>query len=504
MTNEWKAGIAIAVLLAALAVPLVAPAQEAAPPKKTELIAVDEIKPGMKGYGLTVFKGTEIEKFEVEVIDVLKNYFPKQDIIMIKCTHPVTDHANIIGGMSGSPIYLEGRLAGALAYGFVGFAKDPIAGVTPIHKMLEVLERPVEQSRLPHEPVRYEDDVLKPCMIPLMVSGITCGTLKRFKPELEKLGLDAFAGGGAGHYMDLDIPLEPGSAVGIQLMRGDWSLDGVGTVTYRDGDKLAVFGHSMLDGGQICMPMTTAYVNQVMASMSRSFKMATTVKAVGTFSQDRMAACTGTFGPACPMVPLDITVKNKATDYTAKYKLEMIQQEQITPLLLNMALSNALDTAEPGGFSSRTIWFELTLHLKDMKTLVLSDMIEGDRIGMAGMPAMLLMGNPFKKVQLERAEINVSVRTKQLVASIESVVLDTIEVKPGATLTLGVTLRPFDSPTVKRELKVTIPGNMPAGEYEIAVANGPESFEPPSADSIEDIVQALSERYKSNELVATH
>jgi hypothetical protein len=439
----------------------------------------------------------------VEVVDVLRNYFPKMDIIMIRCSHPVIDHANIIGGMSGSPIYIEGRLAGALAYGFVWFAKDPIAGVTPIENMLAELDRPVEQAGLPDWRIYREDDFLRPCTVPVMASGVTRATLRKFEDEFKKLGLEVFSGGGAGRYMDLDIQLEPGSAVGIELMRGDWNFEGVGTVTYRDGDKLLVFGHSILDGGQIGMPMTTAYVNQVMASQSRSYKMSTVVKPVGTFTQDRMACCGGTVGQVCPMVPLSITITNKATGYETKYKLEMIQQEYLTPLLLNIALSNALDSAEAGRFTNRTLFYELKLHLKDMGTLVLDDMADGDSLGAAVFPAMMLLNNPFKKVQIENVEANVAIRAKQLVASLESATLDATEVKPGTTLTVSVVLRPFDSPTVKRVLSVVVPSNMPAGDYEIAIANGPSSFDAPSPDSIEDIVQALRERFKSNELVAT-
>lgn len=471
--------------------------------RKPEIIRVDELKPGMKGYGLTVFKGTEIEKFDVEVIDVLKNFFPKMDIILIRCSHPVIEHANIIGGMSGSPIYIEGRLAGALAYGFVRFAKDPIAGVTPIENMLAELDRPVEQTSVPHRREFREDDFLRRCTVPVIASGITRATLRKFEDEFKKLGLEVFSGGGAGRYKDLDIKLEPGAAVGVELLRGDFSFEGIGTVTYCDGDKLLAFGHELLGGGQICMPMTTAYVNQVMASQVYSYKMASVVKPVGTFTQDRMACAGGTIGQTCPMVPLTITITNKATGYETKYKLEMIQQEQITPLLLRVALSNALHAAEPGDFTNRTLFYELKLHLKDIGTLVLDDMVEGDYLDMAVLPALMLLNNPFKKVQIESVEANVAARAKQLVASIESATLDATEVKPGTTLTVSVVLRPFDLPTVKRTLSVKVPSNIPPGNYEIVVASGPASFEVPPPDSIEDIIQALRERFKSNELVAT-
>ena len=282
----------------------------------------------MKGYGLTVFEGTKPERFDVEVIDVLKNFRPRQELILVKTQHPRLDVAKIVAGMSGSPIYIQGKMVGAYAYGW-SFGVEPVAGVTPIRSMLDDLERPLpkmihgyplgigpEHKAQPAQSTgRFAGNISKysltdhsaqlaksatpsvsehgygqlvPVSTPLLLSGVSAETIDMARGILEPLGLLPVQAGGGGQsvggrpqgYVD-------GGAIGVNLITGDISAMGLGTVTRVEGDRLVAFGHPMMNVGVTSLPTTEARVLWFMASIQRSFKMGEAIADNGALVNDR-------------------------------------------------------------------------------------------------------------------------------------------------------------------------------------------------------------------------
>src|SRR5579883_3055694 len=297
---------------AAVPPPVAATAARPSTERAPRTIPLTEIKPGMTGYGLTVFQGTRPERFAVKVIGILHNFLPQQDIILIESDDERLKHSGIVAGMSGSPIYLIGpdgdRLAGALAYGW-HFAKDPIAGVTPIGSMLAELERPLRGRE--HTPVaeaandaRFRERTtpnlvaasapdpsspsLVPAAVPLSLSGFAAPAFEELTKWLAPYHVTPLAAGGAAPaHADGPTRFEPGSSISVDLIRGDMSATATGTVTWVDGDKVLAFGHPMFNLGEIYLPISTAEVHTVLSAVSSSFKIASPLRELGTLVQDR-------------------------------------------------------------------------------------------------------------------------------------------------------------------------------------------------------------------------
>jgi hypothetical protein len=360
---------------------------------------VADVKPGMKGYGLTVFRGTRPERFDVEVIDVLHNFRPDQHLILIRTDHPVLEKAIVVGGMSGSPIYLEGKLAGAYAYGWL-FGKEPVAGVTPIKNMLDEMARPIDPAiwkalgTMPRqlgvgkkpiapapEPIsgvapylgKERTDALAPLRAhasalgylareggeaggrspllrvstPLMLSGLDDRTVRLLSDELEPFGLVALqAGGGARPKRPGAPPARPqfvdGGAIGVQLIRGDINATAVGTVTHVAGDKLIGFGHPMMNAGQPALPTATANVLHVLANERRSFKIAESIDPLGTMIHDRQAAIVVDTQLKADTVPLTVRVSGVPGAPRTEWNVELASQRMMTPMLSLAAVFNAM------------------------------------------------------------------------------------------------------------------------------------------------------------------
>jgi hypothetical protein len=338
--------------------------------EEEKYIATDKIVPGMKGYGITVFEGTERERFEVEVLGVLKNVWPKGDIILVRAEHPTLSRTNIISGMSGSPVYIEGKLAGALAFSWY-FAKEPIAGVTPIHEMLKIAEDEKGQKRAQAagrpwpkgEPVarvllrgavaaerrqplakdfgpgpERKGFSLEPLATPVAVSGFSKNTLALLERNLGHLGL-IFTQGDAGtapaeqEETPKETALEPGAAVCIKFMEGDLSMSGVGTVTAKIGEQVLCLGHAFLGEGTVDLPMALAVVHTVMPRQDRSFKFFSALETVGRFTQDQRTGLLGRLGEEAKMFPVALQVKSELGEET--YNVKVIDHPLMTPWLLS-------------------------------------------------------------------------------------------------------------------------------------------------------------------------
>lgn len=499
------------------------PPAPAAPPLPREFLPVADVRAGMKGYGLSVFSGTKIERFDVEVVSVLRKFYGDKDIILIRVGHPVTDHANVIAGMSGSPIYLEGRLAGALALGFSAFAKDPLAGVTPIEYMLADKAHPTEDENAFRRPLP-PDSPFEYVRTPLFASGLPPAALADLKAFAEPFGMSVLAGSAGGGQAAEEARIEPGAAVGVAFLRGDIALDGVGTVTHVDGKDVLVFGHSMLMGGRIELPMTTAYVHTVIASQYFSFKLASAGRPVGTMLQDRLTSVYGVLDQPAPMIPFSVEVENPRTQFRKTFRFEVGRHPLYTPFLLTRVPEYCLQLAEAGQMKDQTVRYEMRLKLEGHPPLEIRDAYVssptemGDR-GLAS-AVFQLFGNPFRRVRPERVEVKMSVVHRRASAAVDAVWLQAPAVKPGETLRLTVRLRPYDREPFRETLEVPVPSSLPDGEYELSVMGGREADAPldmqslmqailsgrmpvgGDAQSFEELLQQIRRRAPAHRLLA--
>lgn len=507
--------------------PSVAPSAHGSQPSKgssLEILPIAEVRPGMKGYGLSVFSGTKIEKFDVEVVSVLRKYFGDKDVILVRVGHPVTDHANIIAGMSGSPIYLDGRLAGALSLGFASFQKDPLAGITPIEYMLADREHPWEEEKLSWTPLP-KDAPFQYFRPPLFVSGLAPAGWKGLRELFEPLGFDVRAGAAGSDGSAEEVTLEPGAAVGVSLLRGDIEINGIGTVSYVNGNDVLVFGHMMGLWGQIEIPMTTAHVHTVIASQEWSYKLASAGKVVGCFTKDRLTSVYGELGKIARMAPLTVEVENQKTGYQKTFHFEVAQHPLYTPALISRIPEFCLLLAEPGEQRDQTIRFDLHLKFEGFPELEMSDAYVSSPMEFfrrSGYQETIfeLMGNPFRRVRLEEARMKLAVTQRRSSAVVDAAWPKTRKIKPGDKLELTVRLRPYNQEPFTETIEVSIPSSLPDGDYQISVMSGSEArrgLDPqdlmqalfsgrlPSqseAQSFEELVHEIKKRHPANRLLA--
>ncbi len=487
------------ILILLLALPLAA----------EETWSVSEVKAGMKGYGKSVFRGTEIERFNVEVIDVLKNFFPKQDIILIRCSaHPVIEQANIIAGMSGSPIYLfplgaqEGeKLAGALAYGW-GFTKEPIAGVTPIEYMIGEMERPIEKTgRLPFP----ADSPVQPCGLPLVLSGCTPRAIAALGKALDGTGLFPMEGGGGGATDGPEITIEPGCALGVSLMTGDFDATATGTVTWVEGDRVLAFGHPFFGGGETPMPVSSCVIHTVMPSLQRSFKMSSPVKKVGILVQDRANAIFARMGQETSMMPFEVLLSNAKTGRSQAYRGEVVRHPLLTGAMLNSAVQSALEVFEES-LEENSVVAETRFEIEGRPPVV-SRTTWANPVQVFT-PVYLdkvvqVLGNRHEATALKSLTISLEVVHHPQRAEIESMRLVEDDLAPGQEAHLVVTLRPYRGERVTRDIVLRIPDDEPDGELLIQVASGTQvPPDLPPVDDLDGLLARIAAQHGATDLVA--
>lgn len=349
----------------------------------------------MHGVGRTVFEGNRIEDFQVEILGVLQSAGPKQSLVLARLSGGPLAETGIIQGMSGSPVYIDGKLLGAVAFGFA-YSKEPIAGIQPISQMLSdstfrppaaapsstiALGKPFQLPDLPaiQSPARNLTQILTP----LSLSGFTPRTLEVFAPEFRKLGFEPEQAVSSGSITS-QAPLPsarrsvvPGSMISVQLVSGDMSMGADGTVTYVQGDRLYAFGHRFLDLGSIEMPFATTDVVAVIPNLNTSFKLANARQWAGTIVSDRSTAVAGEIGRKADTVPAQITVHSPDTG-THVYRVNLVRDRLLTPFLAQTALFSAIDATErtlgSGTIRLHTrIDFEGTLPPLDLRDIFVSD-----------------------------------------------------------------------------------------------------------------------------------
>jgi hypothetical protein len=336
-------------------------------------LPLEQIKAGMKGKGKTVFEKNKIEEFDVEILDVLYNIAPKRNIILAKLKGEIFDKAGVIQGMSGSPVYVGGKLIGAVAYSIGDFAKEAIAGITPIGEMLSIereetakssfspqipfkknlsLEELFEINKeflLPRSSFISEGQALAPLGIPLVFSGFSSNAFEKAKVFFSDLGFNPVRGGPSGQSLQKisspDLTLHAGDPVAVQLVRGDIDLSAVGTVTHVDGNKVFAFGHSLYNLGAVDYVMSKARIITVVPRLSTSFKMSSTDALVGSFVQDRIPGVFGEIGKIPKLVPVNVQMMD-AKGNIKNFKIEVVTDKILTPALVNLSLESILSVEE--------------------------------------------------------------------------------------------------------------------------------------------------------------
>jgi hypothetical protein len=493
-----------------------------------KLMPVDEVRPGMKGIGKTVFQGTRIEEFDVELLGVLKNFAPKQDMILAKLSGGPLLRTGVIAGMSGSPVYIDGRLIGAVAFSFP-FATEPIAGIQPIQQMLGLLEqkappRQVAQASiggagnggvlLPMSPTAFVHNQLQKLaegvplhqlllpqslanggsfataatsapsltriQTPLFVAGATPAALQEFASLFSSFGFTPVQGGSGGTSQNLVSAtpgrLEPGSSVNVELIRGDLSWSANGTVTHVDGDKIYAFGHPNLTAGPTDVPMSAGYVISLLPNLQNSFKLAVPMEVVGAFQQDRSTGIAGTLGASSKMIPVNLTLQSSLSTVN-KYRFEVAADRFLTPPLMNFIVFNAI-TASERALGEMTVYISGQIRLKDLEPVNIGNVFSSDMNGpaMASIAAVsplqyLLMAG-YEGVVIDGINLEISSTDRKTNAQLERIAVNKSEVAPGEAVMLTAYLRTTTGETVIEQYPVQIPAGLPAGTVQLVVGDG--------------------------------
>ena len=500
-------------LAAAAAVGLAAAARAGGLPGK--YLAVKDIKRGLTGYGLSVFRGTKIERFEVEVLGVLRNRMPKQDMILARMKGAGLEHTGIIGGMSGSPIYLKVgeafKLAGAIAYGW-SFPKEPICGITPFENMYGVLtatgtkpkmaaapdgkldepivlaHRTITSVRIASTPPTWDALPSSPAVLyrlrtPLYVGGLPDSMMAMVRKEFGPYDLWPVQGGGASRDPGLaKLKLEPGAALAIIMAEGDVSMSGVGTVTEVIGDTVLGFGHPMFAEGRVSVPMATAVVQFCFPSLIRSFKLSSPIKTVGSLTADMQAAVMGKLGKTARMIPIEARLRRSDMQGEQAFHCRAFDHPRLTSRIVAMFFMSCL--VGRGNFPrENTVAYRATIELKGHKPLVYQNVYSGLSSGSAiskafneiVQPMATLANNPLGRVQIEKVTAQFQVAGEETTALVESVRLERNEYRAGDTLRAIATIRPFKKPPVVQTLELKLPDDLPAGLNSVVVCDAATS-----------------------------
>jgi len=481
---------AIAVLLSATI--------QAQTPKVFETIPVGEIHAGMKGVAYTVFQGTKPESMGVEVLGVLKNANgPKGDIILVRLSGEKAEYTGVVAGMSGSPVYLNGKLAGALAFRIGEFSKEPIAGVTPIAEMLEInamdsnpggntrnggaaVQKPTPTSGPGVESSITKDyaNYLKPIEAPLVFSGFSQETLQRFGPQFAREGIVPVMGVGSVSESKQPEPLEPGSAISAILVRGDMDIAATCTVTYMDAQHLLACGHPLLQFGMVDLPMTKAEVLATLPSPLNAFKIVNATEPVGAFIQDRHTGIMGEFGKQPEMIP--VTLNIHAGTANKQFHYEVLNNANLSPVAMMATVFNALHGVNEYG-EDTTYRMNGRISVNGYPDVTVQNMFAPSDGGQpAAVMAALSLGerfsgiydNPYNVPGIRGVQLDFDLIRERRWARLEGARTDLIEARPGDEITIETVLRPYRGEVVLQQIPIHIPTSTSKGPLRILVSDG--------------------------------
>ena len=469
------------------------------------ILPVSDVRPGMKGVGYSVFEGTTLEEFPVEVVGVLKNVWgPRQHIILVRVGGRPAK-TGVAAGMSGSPVYIDGKWLGAISLRLGYFPTEPLAGVTPAESMLEIQESDASQPSAPTvlagippteaaapadrvmaslsallpsplPPLRAANSYLIPIETPLVFSGFSESVLNLFTPLFQRMGMMAVQGGAETvsgplpSQADAAKELPPGSAVSGMLVTGDLSLAATGTVAYNDGRRILAFGHPFFGVGSVEMPMSKAEIVTTLGSSFAPFKIANSTEIVGTIVQDRHSGILGILGKAPRMIPVTMTLHSPGQSFT--YHYQVFQDQRWTPTVMAITF---LNTLAQSNWSAADTSFKVegSIEIKGHPPVNLNrlSVTPADALMTPGTTLVMWLSQKFNQIfqnRFERPEVTSVNLDLELIpdvrlATIENVWGDSTEVHPGDLLAVKVALRPYRGERTIKEVTIRIPESAPRG-----------------------------------------
>jgi hypothetical protein len=519
---------------------------------------IDEVRPGMIGVGRTVFQGAELADFKVHIIGVLRNSIgPRRDLILARLEGGPLANTGVIAGMSGSPVYIDGRLVGAVSYSLGQFSKEAIAGITPIDEMMADatlpgprrqvarvdLQMPLTQESLraslrqafawirpfadsPSDVQVFGDQsvnagigtLLRPIATPLSFGGFDPGVIDPVVSAFRDQGFVTIMAGSEQLALaqsqsngSRGPALRPGDPIGVGLMNGDFEVGATGTVTEVDGTRVYAFGHPFYQLGPTQFPMTRAHVFTVLPSLAASQKIASTGEVVGIVSQDRATTIAGTLGPGPSMIPVTLTLSSERGTRKS-FHIGIVRDQLFTPLLAYVAILNTLTSYErQNGVATYALKGAATL--KKYGKVDFEDLFTGDQpsVGAAASvvaPINLLMRNAFDEVDIESLNLEIDASEQPRSATLERVWVDGPRVRAGGPATLKVLLRTYRGDEITKDITIQIPPNA-RGSVQVMVADGLRlsqfesrelQVQPMQATGLPQMIRVLNSARKNNRL----
>jgi len=523
------------------------------PKTNLTLMPVDQVKSGMRGYGMSVFQGTKPERFEVEILGILEGFQnPKQSIIIARLSGPLVERTSVFAGMSGSPVYIDGKLVGAVAYAFP-FEKEPIAGIQPIQNMIDVIEEGRREAPQSNQPLSFNTLVSRaaqstfgssptpftaqvgaraatnpalapfvghtivPIATPVTFSGIPQDVLEMFGDDLRKLGIQPIAGVGGGSSLTPMVranenTLAPGTSVSVQLVRGDFTIDASGTVTHRDGDKIYAFGHPWLSSGKTSWPMAESSVVTVVPNLNNSFKLAAGGNLVGAINQDRSTGVYGELGDPPRMIPMRLTV-HTSRNKTETYNLELISDSLLTPLLARMATFSAI-TATERQVGNQTIQLKGRISINGQPDVIIDNSFSAPNgaamfaVNDVARPLAMLYNSGLDGLEVRGIELEVNSLDRRSTGSLNRLWIDKTEVERGENIEIQVFARHENGSEFVERIPLVIPADAPLGPLVIMVGDGAAmnqtDVRQPSGDftprDLSQLVRSINKLKRNNRL----
>ncbi len=534
MTRSLRLCLLLLLTLAVLGLP------GSAGPKR-DIYPLARVRAGQRAVGKSVFRGTKIEAFNLEIIGVLPKFDGSKSLILAKVLDGpvVARKSGVIGGMSGSPVYIEGKLAGAVALTWP-WSKEPIAGITPIEDMLEAFGRgPTTAAKAEtgggalRAPVRVEGSLITRVeiapqapaekdppgvmtLVPLgglvQVSGFNSRVIERLSQDLAPYGLRV-AAGAAGAEEKLRPPFVPGAALGARLIGGDLDMTALGTLTMIEDGKVLGFGHPLFQRGDVDLPMTGGYVYDIMPSVYVSNKVMSPTQVVGRVYNDHQCAIAGAIGGKADMLPVRIEAEDADSGRTQVFNVEIARLREMTPALAASAVVTAVDQVR-GRVARGMAKVSVELETADRK-LVREEVgySMGDAASAAApavmTPLAVFTETPFGSLRIERVRVKVRTEETRKTASIERVTVSRARIKAGDTVTLEVTVRPYGGKPVQLPMQLALPSDLPQGRLKVVVSGGGEAEQArsqigaprPTPVSLDQLVERYVSEGRDNELV---
>jgi hypothetical protein len=533
-------------LFASLAVLVVS--LPAAPP----YYPVSQIKPGTVATGYTVWHGDKIEEFKVHILGVLHNVIgPRRDLILARLEGGPLAETGVIAGMSGSPVYIDGQLVGAVSYSLGAFSKEPIAGITPIAEMVDAatldtprppmgvrarLETPVTPESLsaalraslswarpfadrPGDVQILGSGVngqvatmLRPIATPLSLGGFSPEVAEMLGASFRDYGFMPVAGAAAAQSTPAsgNAALRPGDAVGVNIVSGDFSMGATGTVTEVIGNRVYAFGHPFFNLGPIAFPMTRAYVHTLLPSMTSSMKIATTGDVIGTVHQDRATTIAGLMGNAPSTIPVKISLESER-GFKKEFSFRVVNDQLFTPLFTYVSILSTLTSYERET-GAATFNIKGTMNVKSHGEVKIEDLFSGNGASLSAAgsimaPLTFLLGNEFEPIEIEAVDLTIQSTEQPRTATIERVWLDGGRARAGRTVPLKVLMRTYRGEEVVRTVPLEIPANA-TGALSVMVSDGSrlaqwerrEVRQPTEPRSVPQLMRTLNTLRKNNRL----